>query len=135
MYAYVDKRDKYQASSLALVETHPGPLIVPTLVIPEVAHFLRKCRPGGRPPGVEAELKFLTDLAGDAFQVEPVAPEDWLRIAQLVKKYKNLPLGTVDASVVTTAERLHINEVATIDREDFSVVRPRHVESFTLYGL
>jgi len=28
-----------------------------------------------------------------------------------------------------------INEVATIDREDFSVVRPRHAESFTLYGL
>lgn len=39
--------------------------------------------------------------------------------------YRDLPLGTVDASVVAAAERMKINEVATLDRRQFNVVRPR----------
>jgi uncharacterized protein len=57
---------------------------------------------------------------------------DWLRIAELIATYRDLPLGTVDASVVAAAERLGIAEVATLDRRHFGVVRPRHVESLTL---
>jgi uncharacterized protein len=64
--------------------------------------------------------------------VEPVDPSDWLRIAELVGRYRDLPLGTVDASVVAVGERLGITEVATVDRRHFSVVRPRHVGEFTL---
>jgi predicted nucleic acid-binding protein len=41
-----------------------------------------------------------------------------------VATYRDLPLGTVDASVVATAERMTINEVATLDRRHFNVVRP-----------
>jgi uncharacterized protein len=61
-----------------------------------------------------------------------VAVTDWLRIAELVARYRDLPLGTVDASVVTTAERLGVTEIATVDRRDFTVVRPHHVAAFTL---
>jgi len=61
-----------------------------------------------------------------------VAAADWLRIAELVARYRDLPLGTVDASVVTAAERLGITEIATVDRRHFTVVRPDHVEAFTL---
>jgi uncharacterized protein len=38
----------------------------------------------------------------------------------------------VDASVVAIAERLGIQEVATVDRRHFSVVRPRHTAAFVL---
>jgi hypothetical protein len=57
---------------------------------------------------------------------------DWLRIAELVARYRDLPLGTVDASVVSAAERLGITEIAAIDRRHFTVVRPDHVGAFTL---
>ena len=77
-------------------------------------------------------MRFLGDLAGGAFTVEPVAVADWLRIAELVARYRDLPLGTVDASVVTLAERLGITEIATIDRRHFTVVRPDHVAAFTI---
>jgi predicted nucleic acid-binding protein len=77
-------------------------------------------------------VRFLGDLADGAFSVEPVAAADWLRIAELVAHYRNLPLGTVDASVVTTAERLNITQIATVDRRHFTVVRPNHVAAFTL---
>jgi uncharacterized protein len=82
--------------------------------------------------GAETEVRFLGDLADGAFAVEPVATADWLRIAELVARYRELPLGAVDASVVTTAERLGLNEIMTVDRRHFSIVRPRHIEAFTL---
>jgi len=101
-------------------------LIIPTLVITEVAYLLSS-RLGYGP-----EVRFLGDLASGAFSVEPVAARDWLRIAELVATYRDLPLGTVDASVIAVAERLGVHEVATVDRRHFTVVRPKHVGSFTL---
>lgn len=126
LYAYVDADDAHHAASLELLETHPGPLVVPSLVITEVTYLLATRL------GVEPEVRFLGDLAGGAFTVAPVTAGDWLRIAELVSRYRDLPLGTVDASVVATAERLGIHEIATVDHRHFTVVRPRHTEFFTL---
>lgn len=53
-------------------------------------------------------------------------------MADLVEQYDNLPLGGSDASVVALAERLGVTTVMTLDRRHFSVVRPRHVATFTL---
>lgn len=72
--------------------------------------------------GTEAEVRFLGDLAAGTLIAEPVAASDWLRIAELVATYRDLPLGTVDASVVATAERTSVRELATLDRRDFTVV-------------
>lgn len=82
--------------------------------------------------GVEPEVRFLGDLAAGNFVVEPVSAGDWLRIAELVVRYGDLPLGTVDASVVALAERHGVDQIATVDRRHFAVVRPHHVEAFTL---
>lgn len=90
------------------------------LVVTEVVYLL------GSRLGVRAEVRFLGDLAAGNLIPEPVAPADWLRIAELVARYRDLALGTVDASVVTTAERLGIADIATVDRRHFSVVRPTH---------
>jgi predicted nucleic acid-binding protein len=82
--------------------------------------------------GTEAEVRFLGDLAAGEFAVEAVVAGDWLRIAELVSRYRDLPLGTVDGSVVAAAERLRITEIATLDRRHFSIVRPTHVDAFEL---
>ena len=57
---------------------------------------------------------------------------DYARMAELVEQYHDLPLGTSDASVTALAERLDVDEVATLDLRHFTVVRPRHVQAFTL---
>ncbi len=75
--------------------------------------------------GADAEVRFIGDIAAGNLIPEPVAASDWLRIAELVAGYRDLPLGTVDASVVATAERLTVREVATLDRRHFSVVRSK----------
>ncbi len=51
-------------------------------------------------------------------------PADWLPIAELVARYRDLRLGTVDASVVVAAKRLGDRVVATLDRRHFEVLRP-----------
>jgi len=109
-----------------LLEGHPGPLAVPVLVVSEVAHLV------GSRLGPEPEVRFLADLAGGTFVTISVEDGDWLRIAELVSRYRNLPLGTIDASIVTAAERLGVGTIATLDRRDFGVVRPSHVEAFDL---
>lgn len=126
LYAYIDADDAHHRSCLELLETHPGPLLVPTLVVTEVAYLVATRL------GTDAEVRFLGDLASGAFTVEPVHAADWLRIAELVHVYRSLPLSTADASVVACAERLGIRQVATVDRRHFQVVRPRHTEAFTL---
>ena len=99
---------------------------MPTLVVTEVAYLV------GTRLGAGAEIRFLGDLAAGNLIAEPVVAGEWLRMAELVARYRDLPLGTVDASVIAAAERLRVVEVATLDRRHFSVVRPAHVAAFTL---
>jgi len=99
---------------------------VPTLVITEVVYLLATRL------GSEAEIRFLGDLATGNLIAEPVAAADWLRIAELVATYRDLRLGSVDASVIAAAERRGSTEIATLDRRHFTVVRPNHLEAFEL---
>ena len=99
---------------------------MPTLVVTEVVYLV------GTRLGSEAEVRFIGDIASGDLQVEPVAASDWLRIAELVHTYRDLPLGTVDASVVAACERLGATTVATIDRRDFTVVRPNHCDRLSI---
>ena len=124
LYAYVDADDDHHESCVELLTDDPGPLVVPALVLSEVG-FLLESR-----LGAYAEVRFVEDLAAGTFVVDAPQPGDWVRVAQLVAKYRDLPLGLVDASVVATAERLGIVRVATLDRRHFGIVRPAHTPLF-----
>jgi uncharacterized protein len=99
---------------------------VPTLVVAEVTYLI------GTRLGWQAEVRFLGDLAAGSLVLEPLHPADPLRIAELVGRYHDLPLGTVDASVIAAAERLAVTRVATTDRRHFSVVQPAHADALEL---
>lgn len=101
-------------------------MLVPVLVITEAAYLVATRL------GVEPEVRFLGDLAAGTLTPEAVLAGDWLRIAELTARYHDLPLGTVDASVVATAERLNLVKIATLDHRHFSVVRPNHTSAFEL---
>ena len=99
---------------------------MPVLVVTEVAYLLASRL------GVEAEVRILGDFAAGNLISESVAGDDWLRIAELVGRYRDLPLGTVDASVVAAAESLQITQIATLDHRHFTVVRPAHAPACEL---
>lgn len=115
--------DPFHSVCLELLEGYPGTLIVPALVVAEVAQTLED--------GFSERL-FLDDLAAGELLVEAPTHDDWSRASQLVARYADLPLGAVDATVVAAAERLNLTTIATLDRRHFSVIRPLHAEAFEL---
>ena len=78
LYANVDADDAHHSVSLRLLEDHPGPVLVPALVVTEVTYLL------GTRLGTEAEVRFLGDMASGALTPLDAHPSDWLRIAELV---------------------------------------------------
>lgn len=46
LYAYYDADDKHHAACLALLDGDPGPLVVPTLAVTEVAYLVGRRRAG-----------------------------------------------------------------------------------------
>ena len=126
LLAALDTDDRDHERCAALLNDHPGPLLVPTLCIAEVSHFAATRLDDS------AEVAFLLAIASGDLTVEDFHPADRERTVELVAEYRDLPLGAVDASIVAAAERLEIRRIATLDRQHFSVVRPKHVEAFDL---
>jgi predicted nucleic acid-binding protein len=96
------RRDPDHEACVAFFEQVSEPFVIPQLVITAVVSF--HCND----------------------------PRDLHRMAELMDAYTDLPLGTVDAAVIATAERLGVTKIATLDRRHFIVVRPTHVASFEL---
>jgi predicted nucleic acid-binding protein len=124
--AALDRRDASHAVCAQLVLESKEDLLVPTLTLAEL-DFL--CDSYGLH---SAFLAFLDDIDAGAWRVEHPSAADLRRIRELQHDYRDLELGVVDASVIALCERLGEPKVATLDRRDFSAVRPRHVEALRL---
>jgi uncharacterized protein len=124
LYSAIDTGDADHAESIDVLGRSELELVVPTLVVAEVCHFV------GRRLGANVEARFLRSLTD--IEVESPSEDDWSRIADLVDEYADFPLGGADASVVALAERLDTDIVITLDRRHFSAVRPRHCTAFSL---
>lgn len=124
--AALDADDADHQRCLDVLEHHPGPLLVPAPVLTEVCYLLERER------GSDAEAAFLDALAADELRLVDLQRSDLLRMGALVRQYRNMPLGAVDASVIAVAERLGVAQLATLDRRHFTVVRPGHITAFEL---
>ena len=129
IFAAADSKD---ADHHACVELFTGlrmagrRLLVPQTVMAEVGYML--CVK----IGAFAEVAFLEAVVEGSFEMLDLTRPDVVRVMELVTRYRDLPLGTTDASVIALAERLGTNEIATLDHRHFRVVRPNHVRALTL---
>jgi hypothetical protein len=57
---------------------------------------------------------------------------DLVRMGELMRQYRGFPLGIADASVIALAERLKVNEVATLDHRHFRSIVPAHTPALNL---
>lgn len=124
--ALLDAGDPAHGRSLAMVDDVREDLVVPAAVLVEVDYWVQKLL------GPESWQIFVDDVAAGAYRVEPLTLPDLVRAAELERQYAELDLGLVDASVIALCERLREPKVATLDRRDFSVVRPSHCASLRL---
>ncbi len=124
LYASLDRDDDDHERCVAALQRTDLQLVIPVLVVAETSYL------AGTRLGAGVEAQFVAALA--ALEVEVPAPEDWTRIAALVDRYADFPLGATDASVVALAERLDAEIVITLDERHFRAVQPAHRETFRL---
>lgn len=124
LYAAADADDDDHEGCVAALSRGDLRLVVPALVIAEATYFV------GRRLGSAAEAAFLRGLG--SLDVEGPAPEDFDRMAELVERYSDFPLGGTDASAIALAERIDAAVVVTLDRRHFAAVKPRHRDTFEL---
>lgn len=124
LVAAVDNRDPNYEACLASLARGDLRLVVPALCIAEASYLVE------RDLGSRIEEGFLRGLR--RFDVRAPEPEDWERIADLVRQYADFPLGGTDASVAALAERVSAEIVLTLDHRHFGAMRPRHCERFEL---
>ena len=124
LYAAADVRERYHEQCLQLLRRRDLDLVIPTLVVTEVTQLI------GKRLGPTREATFLRGLR--AFEVEAPAVEEWPIIADLVDRYGNLPLGTVDASIVVLADRLETDLIVTLNRRHFGAIQSPKGRRFRL---
>lgn len=126
----MDRGDKHHRRCVRLLEELPAPLLLPSTVL------LEACWVVASHVGSHAQTILLETVAVDIsrgrYALVELTSADISRMAKLFRTYRDLRLDPTDASVIAMAERLGVKQVATLDRRDFGVVRPRHIDAFLL---
>jgi len=123
LIALFDGGDKYHQAAVAFIKENKSQLITTLASVTETLHLLDY--------SCAAQIDFLSWLDAGAVTIESITIEDLPRIIELTRKYSDLPMDFADACLVLLAEKLHINNIATIDR-DFDVYRTKQGKSFTI---
>lgn len=126
VYALADRKDTWHKKSVDFMEKFGGRLILPSPAIPEVCYLMNKFL------GEAVERKFLDSLIRRELLTEHFNIHDLKRSGEILKKYRDLNIGFVDASIVAISERLGISKILTADRRHFSAIQPGHCAAFTL---
>ena len=125
VFGALDRRDRsHRRCAELLIEA--SRTVIPAPVLVEI-DWLASSR------GVRDAVDRVLQSADDrSMLIVDLDEEDYRRVRELLRRYADLPLDLVDASVVATAERLEQGTIATLDRRHFSVVQPAHLPAFTL---
>lgn len=124
LVAFLDATDPDHDRCEDLLQGSTEPRLVPVCVLVEVEYMLR--------PWPTAFGALLAELRAGALELLDLPPRWFLRAGELVERYRDLPLGLVDATVVAATEMLAETKLATLDHRHFAVVRPAHTDALTL---
>ena len=127
LLALLDEGDADHGRCRAMVELVGEPLLVPSVILPEVNYWVMKLL------SLSVWEGFVEDLIGGAYLFEEVVERDIERALEIDKTYEALALGYVDTGVMALCERLGEPKVATIDLRDFRPVVPAHATHWTIY--
>ena len=116
LVALCDRRDKHHAWTAAALGSITGPLTTCEAVLTETC-FLLKQQFGGAEEIFELLERGLLEI-----RFELMTEHE--RVAQLMKRYADLPMSMADACLVRMAEAIPSSRLMTLD-QDFTVYR-RH---------
>jgi predicted nucleic acid-binding protein len=122
----MDQSDQDHGVCAELIARRTEQLVVPAPVLVEL-DWLASSRLG---PG--AFESFLADIEDGTIRVIDLTRADYRRVRELCSRYRDLPLGFVDAAVLAVTERMGEPKLVTLDYRHFRVVRPQHGVSLVL---
>ncbi len=128
LVAVLNRGDSYHAACVAYLRSHGGPFYTTLPVMTEAMYL---CEKHFGWPAQEALWKMT--LRGDLLLEHP-SPQELVRMADLMAKYRDHPMDFADASLVALAERLAIDRIFTLDYNDFSSYRMKGNQPFVLLG-
>ena len=117
LIAFYDSSIDEHEEVVAAFRASPGPLVVPPLVLAEF-DFLSTTFVGG-----PATVAALEQLAGSSL-IATLDAETLDDAIEVERRYPDLNLGLTDATVVVAAHRAGTSRLLTLDRRQFTVVRP-----------
>jgi len=126
LFALADRSDRNHELVFTLAQSINEPLLLPSVVLPEVCYLI------GSRLGHQAMRQFLANLAASNTQLEAITATDLERVNQILEQYADSQLDFVDAAIIAISERVGITCVLTLDRRDFSLVRPKHCDYFDI---
>lgn len=115
LVALFDPKDKDHKACRKILETIAVPMLTTEAVLTEVLHLLA---PGSR--GAQAMMGF---SMSDYLSLIALDKTDHQHSFSLMEKYNDFPMDFADATLVTIAGKLKINQVFTLDISDFNTYR------------
>ena len=122
--ALLDRSDKHHAVIVQVIEDKE--VLIPATILPEVDYLATKYL------GERVARSFLEALTDGSFHYLAVEIIDIDRSLKIMTCYKDIPLGLVDSSLVALAERYQIQQILTLDRRHFNIVKPEGIDYFEL---
>jgi len=123
--ALIDRSERQHDACVEVLEKWTGAIVTTEAVLTETLYLV-----GPKWRAQEVCLEFI--LRG-AFLLVPLSPASLKRIADLMRKYQDVPMDFADATLVALAEELRTNQVFTLDRRGFSVFRLRGKQAFEIF--
>ena len=126
IYALYNMNDPSHLDARRFVAQNREQWLVPNVVLPEVCYLIT------RDMGHRHIRMFLEYFAQLDASFEPIVWGDLERIQDIVSAYADAEFDIVDCCVMAMSERLNLRRIATFDRRDFSMFRPRHCDFLEL---
>lgn len=124
--AMFNRRDRSHDAAVRVLGSERSAVHIPQPVITEAGWLIGERR---SPDRVATLIRGIT---ASTWRTECLTDQDLDRAAEILTTYADSRIDLVDATVVAIAERIGAKRIYTLDRRDFSIVRPRHVEAFEL---
>jgi predicted nucleic acid-binding protein len=126
IYALYNAHDSRHRQAMDFASQYTGSSIISEVILPEVSYlFLRDL-------GYISVQRFLGHFKQLDSQLEALEKSDLARVHEIAVQYASAQFDVVDCCIMALAERLDVTRVATFDRRDFAIFRPRHCDYLEL---
>jgi uncharacterized protein len=124
LLAMTNPTDLHHKRVISVARKLSEPLLLPIPVLPEICYLLASR------VNHAAMRQFLQQLTNSSTILEPITHLDLQRVHEILQQYADSRLDFVDATIVAIAERRNITRILSLDRRDYTIIRPKHCAYF-----